>query len=114
MSDIVRNPTFPAGELNKFKQREMADIQRQRSDPSFLARERFYSVLYGDFPAARVSSTLGSVKKVTSEKLKDFHSTYYRPNNAILGVVGDITPKNLMPLIKKYFGAWERAQNSLR
>ncbi len=110
MSDIVRNPTFPADELNKFKQREMADIQRQRSDPSFLARERFYNVLYGDFPAARVSSTLGSVEKVTSEKLKDFHSTYYRPNNAILGVVGDITPNNLMPLIKKYFGAWEQAQ----
>lgn len=110
MGDIVRNPTFPADELDKFKQREMADLQRQRSNPSFLARERFYSALYGDFPAAHVSSTPESVEKVTAEHLKDFHSAYYRPNNAILGVVGDVTPESVMPLIEKYFGVWERAR----
>ena len=110
MTDIVRNATFPAEELDKFKLREMADLERQRANPSFLARERFYSVLYGDFPAARVSSTPESVEKVTTEHLKDFHSAYYRPNNAILGVVGDVTPESVMPLVEKYFGVWERAR----
>ena len=110
MTDIVRNATFPAEELDKFKLREMADLERQRANPNFLARERFYSVLYGDFPAARISSTPESVEKVTPENLKDFHSAYYRPNNAILGVVGDVTPESVMPLVEKYFGVWERAR----
>ena len=107
MSDVVLNPTFPNDELAKYKKRELAGLQQMRSEPSFLARERFYRGLYGDFPASDVSATPGSVNTVTRDELEKFHSEYYAPNNAILGVAGDVEFDSIVPLIKKYFGDWK-------
>ena len=36
--------------------------------------------------------------------IKDFHKTYYQPNNAILMVTGDVNPKEVFKSAKKAFG----------
>jgi len=108
MSDMVENPTFPQDELAKYKTRQLADLEQERSDPEFLATERFHRVLYQDFPAAVIAPTPASVKAATSEQLKQFHDRYYAPNNAILGVAGDVQAKQVMVLIEKYFGPWKK------
>ncbi len=107
MSDVVLNPTFPADELAKYKKRQLAGLQQMRSNPGFLARERFYQVLYGNFPASDVAATPESVNQVTRADLEKFHSESYAPNNAILGVTGDVDYSTILPLIKKYFGGWK-------
>jgi zinc protease len=107
MSDVVVNPTFPQDELDKYKQRQLAALQEQRSSPSFLGREKFQQVLYQDFPAAVVSATSESVKAVTADDLRHFHDEYYVPGNAILGVIGDVTPDDVTALIRKHFGDWQ-------
>jgi len=107
LSDVVMNPTFPDDELDKYKKRQLADLQQMRSEPGFLARERFFHVLYRNFPAAEVAPTAESVNKVTREDLSKFHEDYYAPNNAILGIAGDVEFDSIVPLIKKYFGGWK-------
>jgi zinc protease len=50
--------------------------------------------------------TIGSIEDLDAASLKDvqeFHSTYYRPDNATLVVVGDFDPKELDAWIDKYF-----------
>jgi zinc protease len=50
--------------------------------------------------------TIGSIEDLDAALLKDvqeFHSTYYRPDNATLVVVGDFDPKQLDTWIDKYF-----------
>ncbi len=107
MSDAVLNPTFPADELDKYRQRQLANLEQQRSQPQFLATEKFRQVLYRDFPASVVSATSESLKKVTPEVLKKFHDEYYVPNNAILGVVGDFKTDEMVAAIKKNLGEWK-------
>jgi len=107
MSDMVLNPTFPGDELEKYKARQLAALQQQRSSPVFVAREKFFQVLYRDFPAATVSATPDSVGAVTVAQLQQFHSRYYAPGNAILGVVGDLSGERSAELIKKSFGEWK-------
>ena len=108
MSDMVINPTFPQDELAKYKARQLADLEQERASPDFLGMERFHRVLYRDFPAAVIAPTPASVKAVASEQLKQFHEQYYVPNNAILGVAGDVQSKQVMALIEKYFGTWKK------
>ena len=55
-----------------------------------------------------MSPPADSLKKLTSKDLADFHSTYYRPNNAILAIVGDVTLKEIMPKLEKAFGDWQQ------
>jgi predicted Zn-dependent peptidase len=107
MSDVVLDPTFPAGEFAKYQKREMAQVEQERSEPDFLARERFHKVLYGDFAASIVSATPESIKAMNAAQLKDFHKRFYVPNNAILGVVGDVQFDQVISLIQKSFGSWK-------
>ena len=107
-ADIVRHPKFPTAEVEKYKTRTLAQLQFQRSDPSFLAQERFLRAIYGEHPAALVAPPPEALKATTAEDLMRFHQTYYRPNNAILAIVGDVTMKELLPKIEKAFGDWQK------
>lgn len=108
-ADIARNPTFPQAEVDKYKTRTLAQLQFQRSIPQFLAAEQFQKAIYGtSHPASLIAPPAESLKKLTSKDLADFHATYYRPNNAILAIVGDVTMKEIMPKIEKAFGDWQK------
>ena len=51
---------------------------------------------------------IGSIEDLqaaTVENVKKFHSTYYRPDNATLIVVGDFDPKQLDTWVDKYFAS---------
>jgi len=107
-ADVVRNPTFPQSEVEKYKTRTLTALQFQRSIPQFLAAEQFQKAIYGNHPGSLVSPPAESLKKLSNKDLAEFHSTYYRPNNAILAVVGDVKLKDLMPKLEKAFGDWQK------
>ncbi|MEM6293463.1 MAG: protein kinase [Myxococcota bacterium] len=48
-----------------------------------------------------------SLQSVPFEALRQFHETYYRPNNIALVVMGDVTPDSVLPSVEKAFGDWE-------
>ena len=109
-SDVIRNPTFPQAEVDKYKTRTLARLQFQRSIPQFLAEEQFSRAIYGtSHPASLIEPPAESIKKLNTKDLAEFHSTYYRPNNAILAIVGDVTLKDIMPKLEKAFGDWQKA-----
>ena len=89
-ADILLNPTFPESELAKLKQRQKVQLQQQRSSPFFLISERFNKAIYGDHPASRTSPTIESIDAMTPEMLAKWHHERYVPQNAILGVAGDV------------------------
>jgi zinc protease len=60
--------------------------------------------------------TIGSIEDLDAASLKDvqdFHTTYYRPDNATLVVVGDFEPKQLDAWVDKYFGPIPRPDRAL-
>jgi zinc protease len=108
-ADVIRNPTFPQAEVDKYKTRTLAQLQFQRSSAQFLALEQFQKAIYGtSHPASLIAPPAESIKKLTSKDLADFHAMYYRPNNAILAIVGDVTMKEIMPKLEKAFGDWQK------
>ena len=107
-SDVVRNPKFPADEVEKFKGRTLAGLQFLRSNPTYLAQERFNRAIYGNHPAALVTPPTESLRRTTAADLAQFHSTYYRPNNAMLTIVGDVKLKDVLPKIERAFGDWQK------
>ena len=50
----------------------------------------------------------GSFEDLDAANLKDveaFYQSYYGPNNAVMGLVGDLTPAEVFAKVEKYFGA---------
>jgi zinc protease len=42
------------------------------------------------------------------EYSKRFHKRYYRPENVVLLVCGDVVPENVFSMVEKYYGPWEK------
>jgi zinc protease len=53
------------------------------------------------------SGTEQSVMQIDTGRLKDFHQTFFKPNNATLVVVGDVSAAELQPLLEKQFRRWK-------
>ena len=86
------------------------DVVKEEFRPSVLAPPygRFEYLMqaksFVEHPYKR--PTIGSIEDLDAASLKDvqdFHSTFYRPDNATLVVVGDFDPKQLEAWVDKYF-----------
>jgi zinc protease len=105
-ADVTQHPSFPEEEFRLEKTNLLQELTMKRSNPGFLANERFSKVLFGDHPYAAVSPTPESVEKLSRTDLINFHKQHYSPSVASLVVVGDFTTDGLKPLIQKNFGGW--------
>ena len=107
-ADVIRNPAFPAAELDKFRARFLSQLPLQRANPGFQAQEQFMRAIYADHPGGLVVPSEAVIKQLTSADLAAFHATRYRPNNAFLIAYGDITLQDLVAKLERSFGSWEK------
>ena len=105
--DVLLNPSFPADELEKLKQRQRVQLRQQRSSASFLASERFNRAVYKEHPAATITQTEKAIDALSREVLAKWHRERYRPQNAILGIAGDVRQSQLIPRLEKWLAGWE-------
>lgn len=67
---------------------------------------RINDLAYGDYwPYAH--STIGDMQDLDDaplEAVQQFFDAYYKPNNAVLAIVGDFDPDEAMALVGRYFG----------
>jgi zinc protease len=87
------------------------DVVKEEYRQSVLAPpygKFFYAMTQKSFNAHPYKRpTIGSIEDLdaaTLENVQNFHTTYYRPDNATLIVVGDFDPKQFDAWVDKYFG----------
>jgi len=85
-------------------------LREQRSGANFLLNERFNRVVYGDHPAAKVSATAESLDALTRETLVQWHRERFVPQNAILGIAGDVRAKDLLAKLEKRLAGWKKTE----
>ena len=106
--DVLENPTFPANELAGLKGRQKATLQAVRSNAGFLLQERFNRAVFGHHPAAVIFPTAASVDAMTPELMAKWHHERYVPQNAILGIAGDVNTATLLPKLKQWLAGWAK------
>ncbi len=109
-NDILMNSSFPADELNLLKQRAKAQLRQQRANPTFLSNEAFSRAVYGSHPAAVVAATNESIDKMTPEMLAKWHREHYAPQNAVLGITGDVRAADLIPKLERWLAGWKKSE----
>jgi zinc protease len=110
-ADVVLNPAFDAEEFGRLKEQQLASIQREKVTPQSMALRVFPRLLYGDGHAYGISftgsGTEESVRGITPEELKRFHEIWFRPNRAVLVIVGDTTLAEIQPRLERLFVGWQ-------
>src|SRR5206468_3476664 len=109
MADVALRPTSPKEELERQRQQRLTSLLQGRDDPSTIASVTFARVLYGPEHRYGVPTfgTAETIKAFTVDDLKSFYATIYRPDNAALLVVGDVTADKALPLLESNFGGWK-------
>src|SRR5258708_156332 len=107
-TDVLLNPSFPADELTQLKQRMKAQLRQQRASPNFLSNETFARAVYGSHPASVVAATNASIDAMTPELLSKWHQERFAPQNAILGITGDVKAAEIVPRLEKALAAWKK------
>jgi zinc protease len=108
-ADILLNPTFPADEWERAKARAKSGLVQQRTNPGFLAAERYSRIMYGDHPSGRVTVTAAGLDAITPEAMVAFHRTRYAPDHALIAFAGDISLAEARTKVEASLGAWKKA-----
>jgi zinc protease len=103
-----------------------ANFKSERDVVKEEYRQRISANPYGDFFLDTVRNSysvhpykrpgIGSIEELDASKLPEvqaFHSTFYRPDNATLIVVGDFKPNELKEWVSKYFGAIKKPSEKI-
>lgn len=111
VSDLVRNPSFAPEEIERQKERVVSSLQVNQTDPDYTASVLIDRLVYGFHPYGFPGSgTPESLDGITRADLQAFHRRHFAPNNAILGIVGDVTTGEAFAVAEKVFGPWPRAE----
>ena len=114
LADVVRHPTFKSEEVERLRQQNLDSFTLALGDPGSIARFVAARVVFGDSPYGHpVSGTAESLTRITGADIAKMHSRYYRPDNAILVIGGDINGKDGQALAMKYFGDWQKPTTPL-
>ena len=109
MADVALRPTFPGDELERQRQQRLTSILQGRDDPPTISSAAFSRILYGKahrYGTPQVG-TAETIKTFTPDDLRAFYASAFRPENATLLAVGDLTADKVMPLLEKSFGTWK-------
>lgn len=109
-ADVILNPNFPQADFERLQKRQLVGIRQEKARPQSMALRIFPKLIYGkNHPYGLPftgSGTEISVAKLTTNDLTEFHETWFKPNNATLLVVGDITRTELEPVLSRKFTGW--------
>ena len=109
LADVTLRPTFPAMELERLRQERLTALLQARDDPASIAPMAFARSVFGAMHRYGTGAvgTEATLKAFSTGDLAAFHAAYYQPANAVLVVVGDITPAMVLPELEKQFGGWK-------
>jgi len=110
VAEVVLSPTFPPAELERTRKEIEGGLQSHEEDPGWVAQKAFLAKLYPRQPYGRlVEGQPATLATLTQADVSKFHRTYYRPNNAIIALAGEISQEQAADLLRRHFAGWQPA-----
>lgn len=104
LSDLYFNATFTEENMAKEKGVVIEEIKMYEDDSEDLCLENLVKAHYGKkMISAPVLGSVKNVKKFDYDTIKDFMQVYYRPENTCIALVGNVSEKDAVDLVNKYF-----------
>lgn len=108
-ADVLLQPAFSEDDLARVRENLLSTLARRKDSPPLVAGVVFARALYGEghpygWPTG---GTEESVRRITRSDVQAFFQKYYRPNNAVLVVAGDIQEAELRAKMEKRLAGWK-------
>ncbi|MCU0571153.1 MAG: insulinase family protein [Oculatellaceae cyanobacterium Prado106] len=108
LGEVMRSPSFPPEEVDLERRLTIQSIRSMQEQPFAVANAQLREAMFQDHPYGQSSlGTEETVSHLTQADLKQYHQTYFRPDNIVACVVGRISPTTVVDLIQQTFGDWQ-------
>ena len=111
LADVILNPVFPADELEREKEIQIAGIRARKDELLKTASLAMRRALFGE--SGYGLDSLGSEEsagKVSVADLKAFHRRLTAPNNCVLAIFGDVKTAEVKAAVEQAFARWPMAE----
>jgi len=109
LADVVRRPAFKAEEIDRLRQQTLDDLTVELGEPGSVARYVAARITFGDAPYGHpLAGTTETITQISRDDFLKYQKRWYRPDNAILVLGGDIRASNGFKLAERYFGDWKK------
>jgi zinc protease len=109
-ADRFRNLSYKEPDFQKEARAVLGEYNKSASNPL----QKMAEVLYDNAFTAHTykHTTIGFLKDIEDMPnqfaySRQFFDRYYRPDNIVLLVVGDVEPVEVMPLVDHFYGGWK-------
>jgi zinc protease len=109
-ADRFQNLDYSEGEFQKEAKAVLGEYNKGASDPMQALVEALYDQAFQVHTYKH--TTIGFLKDIEDMPnqfaySRQFFDRYYRPDNVLLLVVGDVTSETVFPIIEKHYGGWK-------
>ena len=110
-SDRFQNLAYPESGFQTEAGAVYGEYRKSRTDPHFALDESLVATAFEKHTYGH--TTMGFERDIAAmptmyDYSRSFFARYYRPENTVLFVVGDVDPKTVLPLVERYYGGWKR------
>lgn len=110
-ADRFQNLSYSLADFQKEARAVLGEYRKSASNPHQKMYEVLQDLAFTRHPYKH--TTIGFLRDIEVmpkqfSYSRKFFDRYYRPDNVILVVVGDVDPANVFALAERYYGAWKR------
>ena len=110
-SDRFQNLSYAEGAFQTEAGAVYGEYRKSRTDPEFALYEELVRTAFERHPYGH--TTLGlerdiAIMPTLYDYSREFFSRYYRPENTVLFIAGDVMPAAVFALVERYYGGWQR------
>lgn len=107
LGKILSEPTFEQEAFEREKNNAIISLKNQAQSPSSIASKTFYQSVFAEQPYANwVLGSKDSLQAITPEDLSAFFKQYYVAQNAVIAIVGALTPSQAYALSDQLSQNW--------
>lgn len=106
--EVLRGPAYQEDRLRQWKDERISSFKERNDDAERLERAESRRLVY-DSETWR-PATQASVEALTPQLLKDWHARWTHPGNLVVEVSGDVTPRQVLPLLEARFKGWKKGE----
>lgn len=112
LADALQNSKLDPSEVNEERKVVIDELRMGEENPGAILQSELYTLAYQKHPyRLPIIGNERTLREMTIQDFRDFKQRYYVPNRTVLIIVGDVTPAEVMPTVREYFGTFTGNHN---
>lgn len=111
LSDIIINSIFPDDSISKEKEVVLEEIKMYLDSPDEFILDFFMNSLFNGHPLGKpIIGSENFVQNFSQKEILSYFRKFYRPNNTIISLAGNLECEEVFNIVERYFNNWERGE----